>query len=205
MVKVAIDNLSVIYRAGEHALLALDQVGLNLMPARITALVGESGSGKTTLGKSLMGLLPAYAEASGSIRLDGQEIVGASEASLNELRWSRIAMLFQNGAANLNPVLRIMDQVAEPLIQHRAAGKSEATARAEEALERMGLHPSMGRRFPHELSGGEIQRALLAMTLIMDPEVLILDEPTAALDAMTKAFVGRISLRSGQGRSSHHP
>jgi peptide/nickel transport system ATP-binding protein len=194
MVKVAIDNLSVIYRAGEHALLALDQVGLNLMPARITALVGESGSGKTTLGKSLMGLLPAYAEASGSIRLDGQEIVGASEASLNELRWSRIAMLFQNGAANLNPVLRIMDQVAEPLIQHRAAGNSEATARAEEALERMGLHPSMGRRFPHELSGGEIQRALLAMTLIMDPEVLILDEPTAALDAMTKAFVGRIIL-----------
>jgi peptide/nickel transport system ATP-binding protein len=203
MVKVAVDNLSVIYRAGDHALLALDQVGLNLMPSRITALVGESGSGKTTLGKSLMGLLPAYAEATGSIALDGQEIVGASEASLNKLRWSRIAMLFQNGAANLNPVLRIIDQVAEPLIQHRAAGKSEATARAEEALERMGLHPSMGRRFPHELSGGEIQRALLAMTLIMDPEVLILDEPAAALDAMTKAFVSRIILEArDQGKAS---
>jgi peptide/nickel transport system ATP-binding protein len=196
VVKVAIDNLSVTYRAGDHALLALEQVGLNLMPARITALVGESGSGKTTLGKSLMGLLPVYAEASGSVRLNGQEILGASEASLNELRWSRIAMLFQNGAANLNPVLRIMDQVAEPLIQHRAAGKSEATARAEGALERMGLNCSVGRRFPHELSGGEIQRALLAMTLIMDPEVLILDEPTAALDAVTKAFVGRIILEA---------
>jgi peptide/nickel transport system ATP-binding protein len=194
MVKVTIDELSVTYRAGDHALLALDQVNLHLLPGRITALVGESGSGKTTLGKSLMGLLPVYAEVSGSVGLDGQEIVGANEASLNKLRWSRIAMLFQNGAANLNPVLRIKDQVAEPLIQHGGAGEKEAELKAQETLERMGIRASQARRFPHELSGGEIQRALLAMTLIMDPEVLILDEPTAALDAMTKAFVSRIIL-----------
>ncbi len=182
------------YRASDHSLLALDQVGLHLLPGRISALVGESGSGKTTLGKSLMGLLPDYAEVRGSVRLDGQEIVRASEASLNKIRWSRIAMLFQNGAANLNPVHRIIDQVAEPLIQHGRTGKAEATLEAEKALDRMRIQPSQARRFPHELSGGEIQRALLAMTLIMDPEVLILDEPTAALDAMTKAFVSRIIL-----------
>ena len=194
MVKVTIDELSVTYRTSDHALLALDQVSLHLLPGRITALVGESGSGKTTLGKSLMGLLPDYAEVKGSVRLDGQEIVGASEASLNKIRWSRIAMLFQNGAANLNPVHRIIDQVAEPLIQHGGAGKREAELKAQENLERMGIRASQARRFPHELSGGEIQRALLAMALIMDPEVLILDEPTAALDAMTKSFVSRIIL-----------
>jgi peptide/nickel transport system ATP-binding protein len=194
MVKATIDQLTVTYRANDHSLLALDQVGLCLLPCRITVLVGESGSGKTTLGKSLMGLLPDYAEVSGSVKLDGQEIVRASEASLNKIRWSRVAMLFQNGAANLNPVLRIIDQVAEPLIQHGRTGKAEATLEAEKALEQMRIQPSQARRFPHELSGGEIQRALLAMTLIMDPEVLILDEPTAALDAMTKAFVSRIIL-----------
>jgi len=167
---------------------------LNLVPGRITALVGESGSGKTTLGKSLMGLLPDYAEVKGSVRLDGQEIVGASEKSLNEIRWTRIAMLFQNGAANLNPVHRIIDQVAEPLIQHSGAKKGEAELKARENLERMGIPASQAVRFPHELSGGEIQRVLLAMALIMDPEILILDEPTAGLDAMTKSFVSRIIL-----------
>jgi peptide/nickel transport system ATP-binding protein len=194
MDEVHIHDLTVTYRATDHALLALDQVSLRLQPGRITALVGESGSGKTTLGKTLMGLLPQYAEVKGSVKLDDLEIPGASESRLNEIRWSRIAMFFQNGAANLNPVHRIIDQVAEPLIQHHVAGNAEARAQAEKALERMGLDPSLGRRFPHELSGGEVQRALLAMALIMDPGVLILDEPTAALDAMTKAFVSRIIL-----------
>jgi peptide/nickel transport system ATP-binding protein len=194
MDSVIIHNLTVTYRAADHALLALDQVSLRLKPGRITALVGESGSGKTTLGKTLMGLLPEYAEVKGSVTLNGLEIPGASESELNGIRWSKVAMVFQNGVANLNPVHRIIDQVAEPLIQHHVAGNAEARARAEEALERMGLNPSHGRRFPHELSGGEAQRALLAMALIMDPGVLILDEPTAALDAMTKAFVSRIIL-----------
>jgi peptide/nickel transport system ATP-binding protein len=202
MVKVTIDELSVTYRKKEHALLALDQVCLNLVPGRITALVGESGSGKTTLGKSLMGLLPDYAEVKGSARLDGQEIVGASEKSLNKIRWTRIAMLFQNGAANLNPVHRIIDQVAEPLIQHASTGKKDAELKAQEDLERMGIAAFQAGRFPHELSGGEIQRALLAMALIMDPEVLVLDEPTAGLDVMTKSFVSRIILEARDQRKA---
>jgi len=202
VVKVAIDNLSVTYRTKDHALLALDQVCLNLVPGRITGLVGESGSGKTTLGKCLMGLLPDNAEVKGSARLDGQEIVGANENSLNQIRWARIAMLFQNGVANLNPVHRIVDQVAEPLIQHGGAEKREAELRARERLERLGLPASQAGRFPHELSGGEIQRALLAMALIMNPEALILDEPTAGLDVMTKSFVSRILLEArDQGKA----
>jgi len=202
VVKIAIDKLSVTYRTKDHALIALDQVCLNLVPGRITALVGESGSGKTTLGKSLMGLLPGYAEVKGSAKLDGQEIVGASENSLNRIRWAHIAMLFQNGAANLNPVHRIVDQVAEPLIRHSGANKKEAELKARERLGRLGIPASQAGRFPHEVSGGEIQRALLAMALIMDPEALILDEPTAGLDVMTKSFVSRIILETrDQGKA----
>ena len=192
MVKAAIENLSVTYRADDQPLLALDRVSMNLPPGRITALVGESGSGKTTLGKALMGLLPGDADVQGSVRLDGLEVVGAGETALNRVRWSRIAMLFQNGAANLNPVHHIVDQVAEPLIQHGQSRRKEAEERAVQVLEKMGLRPEQALRFPHELSGGEIQRALLAMALIMEPEVLILDEPTSALDALTKAFVVRV-------------
>jgi len=191
---VTIDQWSVTYRVNDHALLALDEVGLRLVPGSITALVGESGSGKTTLGKSLMGLLPEYAQVKGHIKLDEQEMAGASEEGWNAVRWSEVAMLFQNGPANLNPVHRVLDQVAEPLIQHGRRSKAEATAEAEKALARMKIDSSQARRFPHELSGGEIQRTLLAMTLIMDPGVLILDEPTGALDAITKAFVSRIIL-----------
>jgi peptide/nickel transport system ATP-binding protein len=201
-VKVTIDELSVTYRVNDHALLALEQVSLSLLPGRITALVGESGSGKTTLGKSLMGLLPGYAEMKGSIRLEEEEMAGGGEDRWNTIRWSQIAMLFQNGPANLNPVHRIINQVAEPLIQHGRRSRAEATVEAETALDRMKINRAQARRFPHELSGGEIQRALLAMTLIMDPAVLILDEPTAALDAMTKAFVSRIILHArDQGKA----
>ena len=180
------------YRDGNHALLALDRVVLRLEPGRITALVGESGSGKTTLAKALMGLLPDNAEISGIVKLDETELTGLDERGFNAIRWSKLAMVSQNGVANLNPVHRIIDQVAEPLIQKGQSKKQEATERAIQALARMGLQPEQGHRFPHELSGGEIQRALLAMALIMDPEVLILDEPTSALDAMTKAFVAHV-------------
>ncbi len=189
---VSIDRLTVSYRDGDHAILALDRVSLALKPGRITALVGESGSGKTTLGKALMGLLPDNAEISGSVKLDTIELTGLDERSFNEIRWSRVAMVFQNGAANLNPAHRITDQVAEPLIHHGSTDKAEARERSEKALERMGILPEQGRRFPHELSGGEVQRALLAMALIMDPEVLILDEPTSALDTMSKAFIAQV-------------
>jgi len=199
MAEICIKDLSVVYRDGDHSLLALDQTSLELKAGRITALVGESGSGKTTLGKTIMGLLPENAELEGSIKLDDEQIIGKDESDLNRIRWSRIAMVFQNGPANLNPVLRIVDQVAEPLVQHHGMKKSDAVARAREALQGMGLRPDLADRFPHELSGGEVQRTLLAMALILDPEVLILDEPTAALDAMAKSFVAR-TIRNQRSR-----
>jgi peptide/nickel transport system ATP-binding protein len=191
-VKITIDQLTVAYRNGDQALLALDRVGLSLNPGGITALVGESGSGKTTLGKTLIGLLPGNAEISGSVKLGETELIGLDETQFNQIRWSRVAMVFQNGAANLNPAHRVVDQVAEPLVQHGRTTKGEARHRAQAVLKRMGLRAEQGLRFPHQLSGGEVQRALLAMALIMDPEILILDEPTSALDAVTKASVVHI-------------
>jgi len=156
------------------------------------ALVGESGSGKTTLAKAMMGLLPGNAEIFGSVALGKTELIGLDEKSLNKIRWVRVAMVFQNGAINLNPLHHIIDQVAEPLIRHGRGNKIEARHRSEKILKQMGLRPEHSLRFPHELSGGEIQRVLLAMALIMDPEILILDEPTSALDPATKAFVAHV-------------
>ena len=187
--KIITQQLTVTYRDDDHELLALDKVDLPLTPGRVTALVGESGSGKTTFGKALMGLLPDNAHLKGSIQLDQRELAGLDESAWNELRWTKIAMVFQGGADNLNPVYRLVDQVAEPLLQHRGLTRQAAVDLAEAALQQMGLPDGLGNRYPHEISGGQAQRALLAMALIMEPEVLILDEPTAALDALTKMFI----------------
>ena len=189
---LTIKKLSVSYADNDHALLALDRVDLQLEPGRVTALVGESGSGKTTLGKAVMGLLTENAHVSGSICLDDDEIVGLAEVSINRLRGSKMAMVFQNGTANLNPVYRLVDQVAEHLIRKTDLSRKAALQKAEKMLQQMGLSPEHGRRYPHQLSGGQVQRGLLAMALMLDPQALILDEPTAALDAMTQSFVADV-------------
>jgi peptide/nickel transport system ATP-binding protein len=191
-VKVETKNLTVQYRDDDHLLLALDRVDLALRPGRITALVGESGSGKTTLAKAMMGLLPDNAETAGAIRIGDREITALDETALNTVRWSQVAMVFQNGAANLNPVYRVVDQVAEPLVQRKGMARATAREQALGQLEEMGLEAALCDRYPHELSGGQVQRVLLAMALVLDPPVLILDEPTAALDAMTKTFIARV-------------
>ncbi|HDR14192.1 MAG TPA: ABC transporter ATP-binding protein, partial [Desulfobacteraceae bacterium] len=182
-------GLTVAYTDGDHSLLALDSVDLTLSPGRVTALVGESGSGKTTLGKVLMGLLPENARVRGSVRLDETDILGLSETEKNMYRWQRVAMVFQDGQAGLNPVVRVLEQVAEPLVRRLGLGREAADVAARKRLEDVGLDSNLGARYPHELSGGQAQRVLLAMALVLDPKYLILDEPTAALDAMAKNFV----------------
>jgi peptide/nickel transport system ATP-binding protein len=139
-----------------------------------------------------MRLLAENAQISGNILLDGRPVLGLSESEFNALRWSRIAMVFQSGAASLNPVQCILDQVAEPLVVHRGLTSDQARAQAGCSLAEFGLPAGLHARFPHELSGGQIQKALLAMALILDPEVVILDEPTAALDPMTRSFMAGV-------------
>ena len=186
---VQIKKLTVEYRDHDHRLLALDRVDLTLHPGKVTALVGESGSGKSTLAKTILGLLPENASKQGQIFFENQDITELDEAGMNEIRWQRAAMVFQNGAANLNPVHRVVDQVAEPLVQRLGWKQKKAQEEAFSKMTAMGLEKDLGERYPHELSGGQIQRALLAMALIMDPEILVLDEPTASLDAMTTSFI----------------
>lgn len=186
-----IENLSVVYRNGHHSIQAVEGVSLAVEPGQCVALVGESGSGKTTLGKTCLGLLPKNADVSGRVLLMGREIDFSDEPALNQIRWKNLSMVFQDGVMSLNPVHRIIDQVAEPVLQHEHPAAGEAMERAARCLEGMGLSRADQSRYPHQLSGGQIQRALLAMALILDPEVVILDEPTSALDALTKGFVAQ--------------
>lgn len=187
-----IKELGVSFRTGEHMVRAVDGVELHIPRGRCVALVGESGSGKTTLGLSCMGLLPPSAEVEGEIELDGARLDYTDQELARKTRWGRISMVFQSGAASLNPVKPVLDQVAEPLAVNLGMAWPEARHRAAQAMELMGLGPELHRRFPHELSGGQAQRVLLSMATVLDPPVMILDEPTANLDVVTKAFVGEV-------------
>ena len=140
-------KLTIGYKADDHHLLALDRVDLELKPGKVTALVGESGSGKTTLGKALLGLSPPSAMIEGEIFLGKTEISNLDEASINEFRWSRVAMVFQNGAANLNPVYRLVDQVAEPLIRRLGWSAADAANEARRKMAAMGLPAELGEPF----------------------------------------------------------
>ncbi|MCD4716684.1 MAG: ATP-binding cassette domain-containing protein, partial [Desulfobacterales bacterium] len=141
-------NLNVVYRDGSHSIQALEDVSVSLVSGKCIALVGESGSGKTTFGNACMGLLPSNVVRDGKIILKGNRIDHFDESSLNELRWEKISMVFQNGAANMNPLHRIVDQVAEPLIHHRSMKRADAIAAASEALEQIGVGEEYHTRYP---------------------------------------------------------
>jgi peptide/nickel transport system ATP-binding protein len=187
-----INDFSVVYRDGDHSIQAVEETTLTIKGGECLALVGESGSGKTTLGKACLGMLPENAETEGRIFLNNLEIDFADETALNRMRWQNIAMVFQNGAESLNPAYRIIDQVAEPVMEKWGENRKAALKRASVALFDMGLPEACHIRYPYQLSGGQVQRSLLAMAMILDPDILIMDEPTSALDALTKSFVGQI-------------
>ncbi len=147
-------------------------------------ILGESGSGKSVSLKAMMGLLPTYAQVSGKIWLNGQEILGLPAAALAKLRGGAVAMIFQEPMAALDPVYTIGEQIAETIIQHESVDHRTAMKRALELLEMVKI-PSAERRlknFPHEMSGGMRQRAMIALALACKPSVLLADEPTTALD-----------------------
>jgi peptide/nickel transport system ATP-binding protein len=192
MMSLETKNLSVVYRDGSHSIQALEEVSVSLVPGKCIALVGESGSGKTTFGNACMGLLPSNAEQEGEIIFNGKRIDNLDEFNLNKIRWEKISMVFQNGAVNMNPLHRIVDQIAEPLIHRRSFDRLRAIEAASDALEKIGIGKEYHHRYPHQLSGGQIQRALISMALILDPEILILDEPTSALDALSKGAVSDV-------------
>jgi peptide/nickel transport system ATP-binding protein len=167
----------------------VEDVTLRLAPGERLALIGESGSGKSLTALAAIGLLPESAEATGSIRLDGEELLGRGDRELSRLRGDRIAMVFQEPMSALNPLMRIGKQLAEPLRLHRRLDRRQAAAAAVELAERAGLPDPerIVRAWPHQLSGGQRQRVGLAMALACRPALLIADEPTTALDVSVQA------------------
>ena len=173
-------DVKVAYGGDVHALRG---VSFSLERGESLAVVGESGSGKSTLALCLTGLLQPP-EASGSVRFDGEELMGATDGVLRSLRWERIALTLQSGG--FNPVVKVGAQVAEPLRERRRLSRAAPWRRAEELATEVFLEPSLLGRYPHELSGGERRRASLAMALALDPDLVVLDEPTAGLDPATR-------------------
>jgi peptide/nickel transport system ATP-binding protein len=162
---------------------AVRGVSFSLRAGESLAIVGESGSGKSTLALCLLGLIQPP-DVSGSVRLSGQELMGASKAVLRSLRWSTAALALQGSP--FNPVATVGSQVAEPLRDRSSMSRSQARQRVSDLADEVALDPDLLDRYPHQLSGGERRRAALAMTLALDPQLVILDEPTAGLDPATR-------------------
>ncbi|NDW45995.1 ABC transporter ATP-binding protein [Ruegeria sp. PrR005] len=174
-----------------HGIEILRRVNLTIAPGEIVAVTGESGSGKSMTALAVMQLMPAGSTATGSILLDGEEVLDLPEDRMCQLRGASVGMVFQEPMTALNPVKTIGDQVMETILIHRAMPRDKAEERAREVLARVGLPPErypLG-RYPHELSGGQRQRVVIAMAIALRPKLLIADEPTTALDVTTQAQI----------------
>ncbi len=196
-----VDDLRVDFRAGGRVVRAVDSLSYEAGRARTLALIGESGSGKTVSARAIMGLLPETARVTGSIRYEGEELLGLPERRMRALRGNQIAMVFQDPARSLNPTLRIGAQITEAIHMHRKVSKASAQDRAVELMELVRLPAARERlrHYPHQLSGGMRQRVMIAIALAGDPHLLIADEATTALDVTTQAQIMEL-LRDLQQR-----
>ncbi len=198
-----IENLKIAYALGGGPIAAVRDVSLAVLPHECLGIVGESGSGKTQVFLAAMGLLPDNAQTGGSVRFDGREILGLAPRELNRVRGSKLTMIFQDPMTALTPHLKIGVQMGEVLVSHRGASWPNAQRDALKMLERVRV-PDPQRRlrqYPHELSGGMRQRVMIGMSLLGEPDLLIADEPTTALDVTVQAQIMDLlrSLRAELG------
>ena len=187
-----VEGLSTEFATREGVCCAVNGVSLKLERGEILGLVGESGSGKSVTGFSILGLVdPPGRIASGSVRFDGMELLGAPEETLRALRGRRIAMIFQDPMMTLNPVLSIETQMVETILAHEEVPRDAARRRSLEALEKVGIASAAERlaQYPHQFSGGMRQRVAIAIALLHRPDVIIADEPTTALDVTVQGQI----------------
>jgi len=186
-----VKDLKLYYRTLAGIVRAVDGVSFTLRERETLAVIGESGCGKTSLARALVRFLPRNInEFSGSIILDGVEVMKLSDAEFDkQVRWKKIAYVTQAAINSLNPVIKVVDHLIEPLILHLDMSKNDAVERAKEAIKKVGIVEDFLWRYPFELSGGMRQRIVIALSIITNPRIVILDEPTSALDVMTQANI----------------
>jgi len=187
-------DLKMYYETAKGDVKAVDDVSFSLRLGESLGLAGESGCGKTSVALALMKLQPSNAKIlSGSIKLEDMDVLELDdEAIRREVRWKRISMVPQAAMNALNPVFTVKDQIIEAILAHEDVSEKEAEARTVELLKRVGIDPSRAGNYPHEFSGGMKQRAMIAMALACNPEIVIADEPTTALDVIVQAQVLKV-------------
>jgi peptide/nickel transport system ATP-binding protein len=182
-----VEDLVVEYVADGRRTRAVDGVSLELAPGEILGLAGESGCGKSTLANAILQILRPPAEvAGGRIEFRGEDLLSMSRAQLRGIRWRHVSLVFQSAMNVLNPVMRVGDQFVDMFRAHARTGRAEALRRAGDLLELVGIDRARVRAFPHELSGGMRQRVVIAMALALEPELIVMDEPTTALDVVVQ-------------------
>jgi peptide/nickel transport system ATP-binding protein len=187
-----VTDLNVTFETGDVRVTAVRGTSYHIDPGEVVAIVGESGSGKTTAAMAVVGLLPEYTDVSGSVRLHGEELLGLSDQAMSRIRGKSIGTVFQDPMSALTPVYTVGDQIAEAIkVHNREISRAGARKLAVELLELVGIvQPERrARAFPHELSGGERQRVVIAIAIANDPDLLICDEPTTALDVTVQAQI----------------
>lgn len=186
-----VDDLVIHYETRDGVVEAVNGVSFEINPADTFGLVGETGAGKTTIALAMMGLLPFPPShiVRGKIEIDGEDIAKKSKSEMRAIRGKKVSMIFQDPMTALNPVMGIGDQIAEVILLHEKCSKAEAQAKAADMLQMVGIRPERYKDYPHQLSGGMKQRVVIAIALACNPELLIADEPTTALDVTIQAQV----------------
>jgi oligopeptide/dipeptide ABC transporter ATP-binding protein len=186
-----VEDLRLHYRTTQGVVQAVDSVTFALGSQQALAVLGESGCGKSSLARAILRLLPRNVEAyDGSVLVHGLDVMPFDEERFRrEVRWIKISIVMQTAMNALNPVLRVVDQVIEPLLVHQGQRREAAPARVREVFQMVGVPPDFMGRYAFELSGGMRQRVVLAMALVLQPPLVLLDEPTSALDVLTQANI----------------
>lgn len=184
-----VNDLRTCYNSLDGPVWAVDEVSFTLNYGENLGLVGESGCGKTTIIKSIMQLLPRGAYSTGEINFKGKNLLDLSKADIRKIRWANIAMIAQSAMNALDPVYKVGSQIVEAIRIHSSISKKEAWARAEELFALVGVDKKRLHEYPHQFSGGMRQRAVIAMALALNPDIIVADEPTTALDVVVQAQI----------------